>query len=108
MSQAVEVDPDQLRRAAGMLAQIGDTLDSAATTLNKALSSAGKPWSDDEYGKEFFEGSEKSPGYDTGSSEALTDFAGLVSAIEQYSSTMRDAADSLQRTDETSYRFTAA
>jgi len=108
MTQTVEVDPDQLYTAANLMAQIGDALGSAATTLNNGLAGAGTPWSDDEYGKGFYEGSGKSAGYGTSSKDALTDFANLVSAVREFSTNMRGAADDLQDTDRTSFPVAAA
>jgi hypothetical protein len=108
MTQAIEVDPDRLRKAATLMAQIGDALGSAATMLNNALAAAGEPWSDDEYGKEFYDGSGESTGYGTSSEDALTHFANLVSAVQEYSTNMRGAADDLQYTDRTSFPVTAA
>jgi uncharacterized protein YukE len=108
MTQAVEVDPDQLRKAATLMAQIGDALGSAATMLTNVLTAAGEPWSGDEYGKEFYDGSGESTGYSTSSKTALTDFANLVSAVQEYSANMRGAADDLEYTDRTSFQVTAA
>ncbi|WP_155981323.1 hypothetical protein [Nocardia sp. BMG111209] len=93
MADKVEVDPEQLRSAAGSTTDVQTAIDTVISTLTAALAGRGAPWGNDSLGRRL--ASQYEP-----AKQALIDGAGTFSGTFQGLATGQiDAADQMERTD---------
>ena len=101
MAGRVEVDPEQLRRAAQLAEDLGNQIGEAAQRLDTALdgveSGANQPWGDDHMGKKFSEGEK---GYRASRKNLQDGLDGIAQIFCDIADGQRDAADVMHGVDQ--------
>ncbi|MFD3425908.1 hypothetical protein ACFWVM_04455 [Nocardia fluminea] len=105
MAENVEVDPQKLRHASELTAELSTKVTAAADKLRNTLAgiesdATTAPWGDDKRGKKFAEGD---AGYQAARNNLLDGAAGAAKTLLDMSTGQREAADLLTGTDQTSH-----
>lgn len=93
-SEVLQVLPDELRSACAGYDTLGDTLESALSTLQGALSSAGSCWGGDEPGQTF------AGGYTPNADAASDAFGQVAQALHGIRATLDAAAAQFEATQQ--------
>ncbi|MET7768373.1 hypothetical protein [Nocardia sp. NPDC005366] len=104
MADRVEVDPQQLRRASELTAELSTKITATADRLRNALAgiesdATTAPWGNDKRGKKFAEGDK---GYQAARKNLLDGATGAAQALHDMSEGQREASDALTNTDQAS------
>lgn len=93
---SLEVDPDRLRRAAGSVFELHDSVRGILDTLQRKLDSRGPFWKHGQFGAAFGDGPH---GYVAASDELLQSGRNLATTLDDFGNAMTNAADSLAGSD---------
>lgn len=96
MALKVAVTPEQLRGAAGRMAELRDRVDGILGTLEKSLSAKGSAWGGDGYGSTFADGDQ---GYLAAHQNLSEGIGKTAKTLGSYADGQYKAADLLARTD---------
>lgn len=92
MADKVEVDTQQLRRAAGDCDRIHDSITRTLGTLRATVGGSGTPWGNDSFGSKFAQGEK---GYLAARENLLAAIDQMATTIGDYGTGQRKAADDL-------------
>lgn len=92
MSGSVEVDTNQLRKAAVESDGIHDSLTRTLSTLRGVVSGGGSPWGNDSFGKKFADGDK---GYLAARENLLAAIEQMATTFGGYANGQRSAADTM-------------
>ncbi|MEC3915046.1 WXG100 family type VII secretion target [Nocardia sp. CDC160] len=96
MAPKVGVTPEQLRGAAGQMADLRDRVHGILDTLEKSLSAKGNAWGGDGYGSTFADGEQ---GYLAAHRNLAEGIANTATTLGSYAEGQYRAADLLAHTD---------
>ncbi|GAB2532403.1 hypothetical protein [Nocardia heshunensis] len=99
MTDRLEVDPGQLRKAAARTAAIEQKITTALATLKAHLDSRNSPWGNDNYGHKFADDADSKPGYLTMRDNLLKGTQSMADTFAGFTKGQKSAADSLGQTD---------
>ncbi|MEU4313328.1 hypothetical protein [Nocardia sp. NPDC024068] len=103
MVDRVEVDPDQLERAALLTQDLADSVKGVGTELRSRLDgiedeSTQQPWGNDSFGRKFVDGKNKD-GYGTSKPNLLDGVDGISGTFGAFATGQRDAVGQLRSMD---------
>ncbi|MGV9662196.1 WXG100 family type VII secretion target [Nocardia niigatensis] len=96
MAPKVGVTPEQLRGAAGQMADLRDRVDEILARLEKSLSAKGTAWGGDGYGSAFADGDQ---GYLAAHKNLSEGIGNTAETLDSYAEGQNQAADLLAHTD---------
>ncbi|MFD7841925.1 WXG100 family type VII secretion target [Nocardia sp. NPDC059764] len=96
MAAKVGVTPEQLRGAAGKMADLRNRVDGIRATLEKSLAAKGSAWGGDGYGSTFADGEQ---GYLAAHENLAEGIAKTADTLDSYADGQHKAADLLAHTD---------
>jgi hypothetical protein len=90
----LEVDPDQLRNAGGLMFQLYSAMDRVNKTLSGQVDGSNEPWGGDSYGSSFF--GDDTSGYKASRKGLVDGLQIMTTTVRVYAQGMLDAADALR------------
>jgi hypothetical protein len=76
--------------------RVNTTLSGILSTLQAKVAARGKPWGDDDYGSQFYDGGS---GYGQVSAATMTNAESLASVFDQTGNTLKQAAKGINTTE---------
>lgn len=104
MVDRVEVDPDQLERAAELTQELADSVHGVGERLRGRLDgledeSSSQPWGNDSFGEKFVNG-QNNDGYGTSKPNLLEGVDGISDTFGAFATGQRDGVGQLRSMDE--------
>ncbi|MFI6216691.1 type VII secretion target [Nocardia brasiliensis] len=96
VADKVEVDTNQLRRAAGDCDRIHDSISATLGTLRTTVAGSGTPWGKDSFGNKFAQGDK---GYLAARENLLAAIDQMSTTFADYATGQRNAADQMDAMD---------
>jgi hypothetical protein len=97
MAGTVENDPDTLRKAAqNKTGHVRDRINDVLSDLNIALAARGRPWGEDKFGRQFFDGAN---GYKLGTEHATANVTNAAASFDNFEKGQVESADLLKKMD---------
>jgi hypothetical protein len=100
MADEIAVSIEDLGKSAAQANfQVNTTLSGILNTLRENVAARGKPWGDDSYGSQFYDGSS---GYGQVNAATMTNAESLGGVFSQTGTTLLDATKGIKATEEVS------